>query len=71
MTRVARLNEAMWTELFLHNGDYLAAEIEGLAERLTAYSRALRAGDGETLLRLLAEGRRCKETVEKGGIQHD
>lgn len=57
MTRVARLNENMWTELFLANGDYLANEIDGLIERMQAYSKAIRAEDADTLRQLLKEGR--------------
>ena len=51
MTRVARLNETMWTELFLQNADYLAAEVESMAERLERIAqRVLRAGDRESLV---------------------
>ncbi len=57
MTRVARLNETMWTELFLANGDNLANEIDGLIERMQAYSKAIRAEDADTLCQLLKEGR--------------
>lgn len=57
MTRVARLNENMWTELFLANGDNLANEIDGLIERMQAYSKAIRAEDADTLCQLLKEGR--------------
>lgn len=57
MTRVARLNETMWTELFLANGDNLANEIDGLIERMQAYSKAIRAEDADTLRQLLKEGR--------------
>ena len=34
MTRVARLNEDMWTELFFDNKPALLEEIEGLIDRL-------------------------------------
>ena len=44
MTRVARLNETMWTELFLENREYLAQEIDSLAQRLAEYGRAVRPG---------------------------
>lgn len=57
MTRVARLNETMWTELFLANGDNLADEVDGLIERMQAYSKAIRAKDADTLRELLKEGR--------------
>lgn len=56
LTRVARLNPAMWTQLFLDNRDFLVQEIDQLCQRLTAYGDALEAGDGEELFRLLQEG---------------
>ena len=64
LTRVARLNEQMWTELFLANRDNLIAEIDGLAAELTRYADALRAGDAETLQNLLREGREAKERID-------
>jgi prephenate dehydrogenase len=67
MTRVARLSEDMWTELFLLNRDFLTDEVEGLSRRLMEYGTALRARDGAELHRLLKEGRLCKEKTERGG----
>lgn len=64
MTRVAWLNEDMWTELFLDNPDYLAEEVEGLAARLLEYAVAIRNGDRENLRRLLRDGRERKEALE-------
>ena len=61
LTRVAWLNEKMWTELFLENGDYLADEIELVAKNLQAYADAIRASDAEKLESLLREGRIAKE----------
>lgn len=65
MTRVARLNETMWTELFLENSDYLADEIDTMAQRLAAYGRAVRQGDRDALFALLQDARRRKETVDR------
>ena len=48
----------------MDNGDYLAEEIEGLAQRLLTYSRAIREGKRDELRELLAEGRRRKEILE-------
>lgn len=64
LTRVARLNEAMWTELFLHNGDALCHEIDGLVERLLEFRDAIYTGDGQTLNQLLREGREQKERMD-------
>ncbi|MBR3195702.1 MAG: prephenate dehydrogenase [Clostridia bacterium] len=64
MTRVAYLNEKMWTELFLENADYLADEIGGLRERLAAFEKSIRDKDADALRALLKEGRERKETLE-------
>lgn len=65
MTRVAKLNETMWTELFLENKDFLAEEIDGLVERLQAYSRVIKAGDEEELKRLLKDGKEKRLAVDE------
>ena len=63
MTRVARLDEDMWTELFLDDADYLVKELDILIENLTAYSAALKSGDAERVRALLKEGRELKATA--------
>ncbi|WP_458407803.1 prephenate dehydrogenase [Anaerotignum sp.] len=65
MTRVAKLNENMWTELFLANGDFLADEVDALCERMQAYSRAIRAKDAETLRKLLKDGKERRLAVDE------
>lgn len=64
MTRVARLNEDMWTELFLENDDLLLEQTESLIRELEKYRDALAARDEEGLRRLLREGREIKEALE-------
>lgn len=63
MTRVARLAEDMWTELFFDNRDALLPEVDGLVQRLTQYRDALRDNDHETMRALLREGREVKEQL--------
>ncbi len=65
MTRVARLNEKMWTELFFENKENLLIEIDGLIERLKEYKTALYQDDTETMFMLLKEGRERKALVDK------
>lgn len=60
MTRVAFLDEDMWTELFLCNKDHLAGELEILISNLSDYLKVLQDGDEENLRRLLREGREMK-----------
>lgn len=61
LTRVARLNEKMWTELFLENSKYLTEEIDSLIERLSDFSKAIKTKDEDKILALLKCGCECKE----------
>lgn len=65
LTRVAKLDENMWTELFLENKDNLSDEIDGIILRLKAYSTAMKNDDSEELRRLLKEGREKKALIDK------
>ena len=58
MTRVAFLNEGMWTDLFLQNRDFLLEEIETLEKNLAEYRKALENRDREGLYALLADGKK-------------
>ncbi len=64
LTRVARLNAPMWTELFLDNADHLGRELDVIIENLSAYRGALAERDAERLEGLLAEGDRIKREIE-------
>ena len=64
MTRVARLNEDMWTELFLDNADLLVPSLDDLIYRLGQYRDALADRDAGTLHELLKEGRLKKEALD-------
>ena len=63
MTRVARLDEDMWTELFLADADYLTGELEVLVQHLNEYLDALKNRDAEQLRALLRDGREKKATA--------
>ena len=65
MTRVARLNEDMWTELFLENDDLLLTQVEALIKNMQEYYDALKDRDEERLRFLLREGREIKEALEE------
>ena len=67
-TRVAYLDEKMWSELFLENRDFLGREIRTLIEELQKYEKAIEEEDKEMLEMLLAEGKAAKTAVlEKCG----
>ena len=61
MTRVAYLNENMWTELFMMNKESLCTEIQTIINHLEEYKTAMENGDRERLKSLLKDGRELKE----------
>ncbi len=61
LTRVAYLNETMWTELFLENAAALVPELDEVIYHLQEYRDTIAAGDTDTLFRLLREGKERKE----------
>jgi len=65
LTRVARLNATMWTELFLDNKKNLSRELGCIIDNLQAYKDALDAEDAPRLKTLLEEGDRLKREAER------
>ncbi len=61
LTRVAKLNEEMWSSLFLCNKEALLFEINTIIDRLTEYRDAMVNDDKPTLKELLKDGRERKE----------
>ncbi len=64
LTRVSKLNEPMWTELFFENKDNLINEIDFPVEKLSEYSDALKTDDKEKLVALLREGTDSKKQAK-------
>ena len=64
LTRVARLNPDMWTELFLQNKDNLVDCIDDISARLENIKSALADSDSERLKAILAYGTECKEMAD-------
>jgi len=64
MTRIACLNEKVWTELFLWNRDALLPEIDDLLKNITNIRNAIEAEDAKRLETLLREGREAKERID-------
>ena len=63
VSRVARINETLWSELFLENREPLTAELDTLIENLTAIRNQISGGNQEKLKALLRKGRKIKEAL--------
>ena len=64
LTRVAWLNETMWTEIFLENRDNLIKELDSIIKSLGEYRDAMENNDPDTLWKLLHEGKIAKEEID-------
>lgn len=60
LTRVATIDEKMWTELFFANKDYLLGELSNYIIQLNKYQDALVRDDEEGIRDLLKEGKDIK-----------
>lgn len=69
LTRVAKLNENMWSDLFLRNRGNLLFEIDTLMAHLAEYRTALAEEDRAALEALLRTGRERKERSLMGEYQ--
>lgn len=61
MTRIAAMNEDMWTGLFMENRESLLRELDILMENLGEYRKALAESDEARVYALIREGRLRKE----------
>ncbi|MBR3538359.1 MAG: prephenate dehydrogenase [Eubacterium sp.] len=64
LTRVAFLNETMWTEIFMENRDCLIFELNSIIHSLEEYRDAMEKKDSEALWQLLHEGKLAKEEID-------
>jgi len=65
LTRVAWLNEVMWTELFMENKEHLLHELDLFIDSLSEYREALNTEDTDRMKTLLYDGKRLKEEVDR------
>lgn len=64
MTRIACLNEKVWSELFLLNREALLTEIDRFIEHISEVRSAVAGNDKERLEAVLREGREAKEHMD-------
>lgn len=63
VSRVARINADMWTELFIDNKDALVREIDDLVSNLMKFKYAIVNEDEKQLHALMEKGNRIKEEI--------
>jgi prephenate dehydrogenase len=63
MTRVAKLDENMWTELFTLNSDYLTEQLDVFIDNIVRFRKYISEGDSERLREMLRNGREIKERL--------
>ncbi|MBQ2295566.1 MAG: prephenate dehydrogenase/arogenate dehydrogenase family protein [Clostridia bacterium] len=61
VTRVAFINDVMWSELFIDNADHLCDEIDELIKNLSAFKTAIKNEDKQSLSRMMIKSRELKE----------
>lgn len=63
VSRVANINAALWSELFIENGQPLIDEIQTLIDHLTQIQDGIRKGDRAELAQLLHRAKEIKEAL--------
>ena len=66
MTRIAGVDEKMWTQLYMYNKSFIVDELDCLISHLTAYRNAIAKEDEQRLSDELKEGRLIRETIKRG-----
>ncbi len=64
MTRIAGVDERMWTELYLFNKEPILEELNGLISHLQEYKAAIENADAKALSEALKEGRLLRENIK-------
>ena len=65
LTRIAKINETMWTELFLLNKDILLSEIDAFAAELQHFRDTLAAEDTAEMKRLFIQSTERRKKFDK------
>lgn len=65
MTRIAGVDENVWTELYIANKDNLSQKISSLIDSLGRIKQAVEDGNAGKLSEILAEGRKLYENCKK------
>ena len=70
-TRIAASDPTMWRDVFLTNKDAVLETLGRFTEDLAALQRAIRWGDGETLMREFTRARGIRKAIIDAGLDID
>jgi cyclohexadieny/prephenate dehydrogenase len=62
-TRIAASDPVMWRDIFLNNREAVLEAVQRFTEDLTALQRAIRWGEGETLMNLFTRSRAIRRSI--------
>lgn len=65
LTRIAMINENLWSELFLENKDFLLKHIERFEQELDKLKNSLYTNDKEQLVKLFISSTKIRKEMEK------
>ncbi len=71
LTRIARINDEMWSELFLSNREALLMEIDNFSMQLSHLRRALYYSDRDELRNLMRLSTQRREKFDKPRVDQD
>lgn len=64
MTRIAGVDEKIWTQLYFCNREHILQELNGIIQHLTEYKDALEEGNEQALSDKLKDGRIIRENIK-------
>jgi prephenate dehydrogenase len=65
LTRIAQINENLWSELFVENKEFLLNHIEQFEHELDTLKNALKDSDKEKLKELFRSSTKIRKEMEK------
>ena len=65
LTRIAKINDAMWSELFLMNKDALLSEMDAFIKEFTAFRDMLMSEDREGMRKKMRESTERRSLFDK------
>lgn len=70
LTRIAKINDAMWSELFLSNREALLSQMDVFIDRFTMMRAALEAGDTQTMRDMMQKSTVRRRAFDQKGNKH-